>query len=346
MKTDSLFYLLFETAPSILFELIGQPALAPGYTFESIELKQTAFRIDGVFLPPEGSEQSVYFVEVQFQKDPMLYRRLFAEVFLFLQKHPDVQYWRAVAIYPRASLEPDDHDAYGCLLESNQCQRVYLDELDPSESVTLGLVKLIVEPANKAIALSQNLTQQVLRQPLPNLSTQLILDILETILVYKFPNLTRQEIADMFAISDLKKTKVYEEGVQEGREEERLKALTQERALIIRLLKRKVGELPKSTLLQVDRLSLMQLEDVAEALLDFGELANLEDWFGRLEVKRAEVIELLAQRLGSLESPVVEQIEGLTLEQLGLLERAAIEGMTSEGLMGWLNRQLDNGQEA
>ncbi|MEO0431141.1 MAG: Rpn family recombination-promoting nuclease/putative transposase [Cyanobacteria bacterium J06656_5] len=134
MKTDSLFYLLFETAPSILFELIGQPALAPGYCFSSVELKQTAFRIDGVFLPPEDSEQPVYFVEVQFQKDPLLYRRLFAEVFLFLflQKHPDVKQWCAVAIYPRASLEPDDNEAYDCLLKSNQCQRVFLDELDPN----------------------------------------------------------------------------------------------------------------------------------------------------------------------------------------------------------------------
>lgn len=342
MKTDSLFYLLFETAPSILFELIGQPALAPGYTFESIELKQTAFRIDGVFLPPEGSEQPVYFVEVQFQKDPLLYRRLFAEVFLFLQKHPDIQQWRAVAIYPRASLEPDDRAAYGCLLQSNQCQRVYLDKLDPSESVTLGLVKLIVEPANTAISLGKQLMQQVREKPLPNLSTETILNILETIIVYKFPHLTSQEVASMFAISDLKKTKVYAEAYQEGR----LEALAHERALVVRLIKRKVGELPAATLLRVDQLSWMQLEDLAEALLDFGELADLEAWFDRLEGKRAEVIKLLTQRLGSLESPAMEQIEGLTLEQLGLLERASTESMTSEGLMGWLNRQLDNGQDA
>lgn len=88
--------------------------------------------------------------------------------------------------------------------------------------------------------------QQVRQQPLPNLSTKVILDILETIIIYKFPNLIRQAIADMFAISDLKETKVYEEGVQEGREEKRLKVLAQERSLVICLLKRKVGELPNS----------------------------------------------------------------------------------------------------
>jgi predicted transposase YdaD len=53
MKTDSLFYRLFHTLPHLLFELIEQPPdQATHYRFASVELKQTAFRLDGVFLPP------------------------------------------------------------------------------------------------------------------------------------------------------------------------------------------------------------------------------------------------------------------------------------------------------
>lgn len=91
MKIDSLFYLLFQTAPAIFFELIGQSAAAAaGYRFSSVELKQTAFRIYGVFLPPEeAADQPVYFVEVQFQKDERLYRRLFAEIFLSAESTGD-----------------------------------------------------------------------------------------------------------------------------------------------------------------------------------------------------------------------------------------------------------------
>ena len=86
MKTDSLFYLLFQLAPPLFFDLIGAPGQGQGYRFESVEVKEAAFRIDGVFLPPEGAtDQPVYFVEVQFQRDRQLYRRLFAEIFLFLQ---------------------------------------------------------------------------------------------------------------------------------------------------------------------------------------------------------------------------------------------------------------------
>ncbi len=66
MKTDSLFYALFQSSPTILFELIGQPVSeAQGYRFASEEIKQAAFRLDGVFLPPSNRpEAPVYFLEV------------------------------------------------------------------------------------------------------------------------------------------------------------------------------------------------------------------------------------------------------------------------------------------
>lgn len=71
MKTDSIFYRIFQTDPGIFFELLGQSAdRAQGYEFRSVEIKQLAFRIDGVLLPkPDAPDQTVWFVEVQFQKD-------------------------------------------------------------------------------------------------------------------------------------------------------------------------------------------------------------------------------------------------------------------------------------
>lgn len=55
MKTDTLFYQLFQEFPSIFFELISQPVTqAHVYQFTSIELKQVAFRTDGLFLPSSG----------------------------------------------------------------------------------------------------------------------------------------------------------------------------------------------------------------------------------------------------------------------------------------------------
>ena len=52
-----------------------------------MEVKETSFRIDGVFLPPDDADSQVVFLaEVQFQKDEDLYFRFFSELSLFLQQ--------------------------------------------------------------------------------------------------------------------------------------------------------------------------------------------------------------------------------------------------------------------
>ena len=80
MRRDSIFYKLFKQFPSLLFELVDEPpAEADSYQFESVEVKETAFRIDGVFLPPANAVSPVvFFAEVQFQKDENLYFRFFS----------------------------------------------------------------------------------------------------------------------------------------------------------------------------------------------------------------------------------------------------------------------------
>lgn len=50
------------------------------------------------------------------------------------------------------------------------------------------------------------------------------------------------------------------------------------RSLVLRLLARKVGELPQLVRLQIDPLSTTQLEALGEALLDFSSLSDLETW--------------------------------------------------------------------
>ena len=77
MRTDTIFYQLFQTFPSILFELMGEsPALAQGYEFTSKEVKELARRFDGVFLPPEEERDSlIYFVEVEFHKKDDFYSK-------------------------------------------------------------------------------------------------------------------------------------------------------------------------------------------------------------------------------------------------------------------------------
>nr|WP_232826271.1 Rpn family recombination-promoting nuclease/putative transposase [Cyanothece sp. BG0011] len=61
MKTDTIFYRLFQSFPSFFFELINHnPEDASNYDFSSVEVKQLAFRIDGVFLPKKKVIPSIF----------------------------------------------------------------------------------------------------------------------------------------------------------------------------------------------------------------------------------------------------------------------------------------------
>jgi predicted transposase/invertase (TIGR01784 family) len=160
LKTDSLFYRIFQTDPGILFELLGQsPRLAQGYEFKSVEIKQVAFRIDGVFLPtPESPDQTVWFVEVQFQQDPQFYQRFFSEIYLYLGLHPQTVDWRTAVIYPHRRIEPTNPHVYRANLDSNQVHRIYLEDLDkPSNSLGVGLMQLIVADSTATVTQAQGL---------------------------------------------------------------------------------------------------------------------------------------------------------------------------------------------
>ncbi|MGM9499347.1 Rpn family recombination-promoting nuclease/putative transposase [Desertifilum tharense] len=164
MKTDTIFYRIFQSFPSIFFELIDQPpTLAEVYQFSSVEVKQLAFRIDGVFLPTRTANNSpIYFAEVQFQLDPKFYSRFFAEIFLYLDKTDFENDWRGVVVYPTRNLDPGNQPRYQELLASNRVRRIYLNELSTGTPPSLGIetVKLIVEPEESATTKARELIEQ------------------------------------------------------------------------------------------------------------------------------------------------------------------------------------------
>ena len=130
MKTDSLFYKLFQQAPQLVLELAGmEQAGAENYQFRSEEIKQTAFRLDGVLTPPsEKPNLPLVFVEVQFQVDHGFYSRFFCEIFFYLRQNQPAHPWHAVVIYPSRNIEVSGERHYSALLESRQVQQLYLDD--------------------------------------------------------------------------------------------------------------------------------------------------------------------------------------------------------------------------
>lgn len=224
MRTDTIFYQLFQLVPSVLFELIGESASKyDGYEFSSREVKELAFRFDGIYLPrTDDLETLIYFVEVQYRKQDSFYWDLFGEIGLFMSQYQPKQNWRAVAIFAKESFDPGPLVQYQEFFDSGRISIVYLDKLPQSErpSLGLGMIQLVQEPEATAGNKARELAQQT-RQQLTSFDAQeKILELIDKILVYKFPQLSRQELERMFTLDELKQTRYFQDVKQEGRVEE------------------------------------------------------------------------------------------------------------------------------
>jgi predicted transposase/invertase (TIGR01784 family) len=198
-------------SPTLLFELLPQPPEnAARYVFEAIEVKETAFRMDGVFLPPDASG-IVYFGEVQFQLDELLYERLVSEIGIYVYRNRErFVDWRAVVIYPSRSIEQSRTNTVREMLNSGRIVRVYLDELGEIDELPIGvgLMVLTTIEGDAATAQAKSLIERAQ-------GNRAIIDLISTIIVYKFGSLSRDEVDAMLGI-ELQQTRVYQEAKAEG----------------------------------------------------------------------------------------------------------------------------------
>jgi predicted transposase YdaD len=110
---------------------------------------------------------------------------------------------------------------------------------------------------------------------------QQIFNLVEAILINKFPLLTTQEILAMLDIktADIRQTRFYQEVLAEGREEGREEGRREaEAALLVRLLNRRWGVLLEAQTEQIGALSLVQLDQLSDEFFDLGDLGDLDSW--------------------------------------------------------------------
>ena len=226
MRRDSIYYQIFKRFPLLLFQLVDEPPVqARHYRFEAVEVKETAFRMDGVFLPPDGaSPRTIFFVEVQFQKDESLYHRFFTELFLYLYRSlGSYDDWGGVVLFPSRQLEPSETTLHRSLLNSHQVTRIYLDELgDPQQQpVGIHLMQLTIASDAEMATQAKQLLERIEQETLEPSERQTLIDLTTTIVVYKFSSLSRAEVEAMLGVS-LEETRVYQEAKAEGRVEGRV----------------------------------------------------------------------------------------------------------------------------
>ncbi|AFZ58837.1 DUF4351 domain-containing protein [Anabaena sp. PCC 7938] len=79
----------------------------------------------------------------------------------------------------------------------------------------------------------------------------------------------------IFLVNGIKQTRVYQEAKEEGRQEARQEWQTN---LLVRQLSKRFGKLSSNYIENINKLTIEQREDLGEALLDFVDISELEQW--------------------------------------------------------------------
>jgi predicted transposase/invertase (TIGR01784 family) len=275
VKRDTLFHQIFRQFPQTIFELLSEvPSDATNYTFDSIEVKETSFRTDGVSMPPTAQGTAI-FTEVQMQPDQLFYERLLAESNIFAYRHADsFQNWRAIVIYPNVATEQASplRDDIQLLIDNGHIQRIYLDEFNGQTNLPIGIALMVLTILEDQEAI--DFARETIAQPQQE---QAIIDIVSSIMVYKFTNLSRAEVETMLATS-IQQTRVYQEAFEEGEAKGKAEGKAE---MILLALEDRFGTMSPDVVERVSELSLEYLTELGRDLWNFSEPDDLQAWLDR-----------------------------------------------------------------
>lgn len=83
----------------------------------------------------------------------------------------------------------------------------------------MGVVKLVIETEETAPALARQLIAQAKQQLIDAATKSDFINLIETIIVYKLPQKSREEIEAMLGLNELKQSRVYQEALEEGKQQ-------------------------------------------------------------------------------------------------------------------------------
>ena len=208
MKTDDIFYQIFQTSPELAFELLGETPPCQ-YEFRAQEVKEFGFRTDGLMFPQsDNPNHPIILIEAQMQPDDNLYYRILNELTTYLRQYQPPNPWRVIVLYPKRSVEQVVPQLEQIISFCN-LSRFYLNELADRVSLEQEILRLIVTPQNEAEIKARELlarSQQELSEPSQR---ENFLELLVEIVTRIFPELSLDEVRRMLELVPFTQTRFY-----------------------------------------------------------------------------------------------------------------------------------------
>jgi predicted transposase YdaD len=220
MKTDQLFYELFKLDPRSLFRLV-QLNVEGEYAFESVVVKTTEKRFDGLGKRTDGCGPNI-FLEIQGYDDPKIYWRLFREVCTYHEQTDTTTPFLAVIVFLDEKYDPGDC-RLACLPPDQLIRANLMDCLrtvwDNAGSLTV-LKPLAIARKEDMVGEIRQWKADIQALRLPEYKTKTLIDLLEYLIIQRFPELDLKEVTTMLQLTPLEETvagrQVFQMGLNEG----------------------------------------------------------------------------------------------------------------------------------
>ncbi len=203
MKTDNLFYELFRLQPRSLLEL-AKLDLQGRYEFESVTLKSTEKRLDGLFRRVDGTGPNL-FLEVQGYDDPAIYWRLLREISTWYEQGGNSQPFVAIVLFLEPKYDPGRPDWIAS-------ERLLVLNLESSlkalchQASRLTVLKPLVTPKRQILKQASRWQAELQSLQLPKKQERQLIELLEYAILQRLPNLTLEEIERMLHLTPLEQT--------------------------------------------------------------------------------------------------------------------------------------------
>jgi len=243
------------------------------------ELNQEPIRADSVtFLQTANQILHIEFQTVPASTPPLPLRMLDYWVRLYRQYNCDIE--QVVIFLKPTSSETAFVEQFTARNTSHRYRIIRMWEQNPepllTSSALLPLATLAQtdspESLLQQIAVKVSMIEETAIQQSISACTQLLAGLV----------FDTELVRQLFRREDMRESVIYQEILQEGKEEGREEGRQSELRLVMRLLTRLIGAINVQLQSKIENLSLTELEDLGEALLDFNSETDLVNWLNSL----------------------------------------------------------------
>ncbi len=279
MRTDKQVYLIFQTYPKWLFELIGEPYRGK-CRMKSVTVKALQRTAD-CLIEPLDPTQDLIIIEFQFQRDAEIYLRLI-ESMTGTQRENGMRGVRGIIIFGDGSLDPktrpwsqyvETYNLRDCLQALEQ-----REPLHPMVAVFKPLLESNTDVLERRAAGYYRAIEQCDLDPS---QVDMLLQVFVDWFEQRLPDKSKKEIEMLLfdQLTPLEETRCGKElieiGVQRGEQRGVRLGIFK---VVVSLLERKFGKVPRTVQARINKLDAAELESLSLNLLSFERLRDVRDW--------------------------------------------------------------------